>query len=294
MGHTLATFFDPARVEIKNVAHAGTSSAATTTETGPRAFPIRAGDFVLLVFGINDGSTPPGTRRRNESRKTTGVVHTYGWYMSKMVTDIAMEKRRACLSADRYHPQTSGPTRRSSSPMQHHLVPYPRLRAHARSHRTRNGQRKIHAMDEGCRDRRCTSPFLTSRISVADKYEAMGREQVDKFYSDHNHRTCRVQSSSRLSIVSGLKAFKAVHSPHFFRKEVDRLEAAPAKYDRESEICAQRCAASHSNGRSAGSRRALREMADTSPQPRQTPHCHAVDHWRLYSATTAHSATVPT
>lgn len=40
----------------------------------------------LLVFGINDGSTPPGlgdeTILQNDQ-----PIHTYGWYMSKMALD---------------------------------------------------------------------------------------------------------------------------------------------------------------------------------------------------------------
>src|SRR4029453_14710125 len=60
-GTPLADFFDPAKVVIKNVAHAGTSSRTYYEGDWPRVLPqIQTGDFVLLVFGINDGSTPPG------------------------------------------------------------------------------------------------------------------------------------------------------------------------------------------------------------------------------------------
>ena len=47
---------------------------------------IKDGDFVLLVFGINDGTTPPGLGDETIMRYEQ-PVHTYGWYMSKMATD---------------------------------------------------------------------------------------------------------------------------------------------------------------------------------------------------------------
>src|SRR5579875_1360912 len=55
-GTPLALFFDPAKVQIKNVGHAGTSSLTYYNGDWPKVLPqIKAGDFVLIVFGINDG-----------------------------------------------------------------------------------------------------------------------------------------------------------------------------------------------------------------------------------------------
>jgi hypothetical protein len=42
----------------------------------------------------------------------------------------------------------------------------------------------------------------------ADSYEAMGRETVDRFYSDHNHTYLPGAEFVASSIVSGLKAFE--------------------------------------------------------------------------------------
>src|SRR5262245_54275619 len=85
-GTPLAGFFDPAKVAIKNVAHAGTSSRTYYEGDWPTVLPqIQPGDFVLLVFGINDGTTPPGLGDETVMQNNR-PVHTYGWYMSKMVT----------------------------------------------------------------------------------------------------------------------------------------------------------------------------------------------------------------
>src|SRR3954469_10958278 len=90
-GTPIADFFDPSKVVVKNVGHAGKSSRTYYDGDWPNVLPqIKRGDYVLLVFGINDGSTPPGigdeTIMRNDQ-----PIHSYGWYMSKMATD-AREK----------------------------------------------------------------------------------------------------------------------------------------------------------------------------------------------------------
>src|SRR5690242_18078380 len=61
-GTPIAEFFDPAKVTVKNVGHAGQSSLTYYNRDWPSVLPqIKAGDYVLLVFGINDGTTPGGT-----------------------------------------------------------------------------------------------------------------------------------------------------------------------------------------------------------------------------------------
>src|SRR5471032_2195710 len=60
-GTPLADYFDPAKATVANVAHAGQSSRTYYNIPGdwPRVLRnIKPGDFVLLVFGINDGGPP--------------------------------------------------------------------------------------------------------------------------------------------------------------------------------------------------------------------------------------------
>ncbi len=66
-GTPLAEYFDSAKVAVANVAHAGQSSRTYYNNTGdwPSVLPaIKAGDFVLMVFGINDGGPPRAVRDR--------------------------------------------------------------------------------------------------------------------------------------------------------------------------------------------------------------------------------------
>ena len=66
-GTTIASLFDAEKVTVKNVGHAGRSSLKLITMAiGPRSCrKSKRAIFVLLVFGINDGTTPPGFRGRN-------------------------------------------------------------------------------------------------------------------------------------------------------------------------------------------------------------------------------------
>src|SRR4051794_20691965 len=91
-GTPIAQFFDPEKVTVNNVGHAGRSSLTYYNGDWPNVLPkINAGDFVLLVFGINDGSTPGGLGDETQPGRSGQEAHTYGWYMSKMTTD-AREK----------------------------------------------------------------------------------------------------------------------------------------------------------------------------------------------------------
>jgi hypothetical protein len=64
----------------------------------------------------------------------------------------------------------------------------------------------------------------------ADKYEAMGREVVDKFYSDHNHTYVPGAEIVASSIVSGLKAFKNSPFIPLLSEKGKTVPAADAKY----------------------------------------------------------------
>src|SRR5262249_2689722 len=68
----------------------------------------------------------------------------------------------------------------------------------------------------------------------ADKYEVMGREQVDKFYSDHNHTYLPGAEFVASFIVFGLKAFRDnLFVPLLFEKG-KAFETAVAKYVNEN------------------------------------------------------------
>ncbi|HOT71942.1 MAG TPA: glycosyl hydrolase [Anaerohalosphaeraceae bacterium] len=102
-GDPLADFFDLTRISVCNRALGGRSSRTFLTEGLWEKVlgELKAGDFVLIQFGHNDGG-PLETGRARGSLKGIGdevqevileatgqkeVVHTYGWYLRKYIRD---------------------------------------------------------------------------------------------------------------------------------------------------------------------------------------------------------------
>jgi lysophospholipase L1-like esterase len=103
-GDHLAYYFDTARIEIANRALGGRSSRTFISEgLWEKALAtVKAGDFVLIQFGHNDGSPVNDTLRARGTIKGIGeeteeidnlitrkheVVHSYGWYLRKYIRD---------------------------------------------------------------------------------------------------------------------------------------------------------------------------------------------------------------
>jgi lysophospholipase L1-like esterase len=102
-GDPLVAEFDPAKIEVINRAIGGRSSRTFLTEGRWDAVManLKAGDFVLIQFGHNDGgplndercrASIKGTGEEIEEivRKTDGqpeTVHSYGWYLRKYIGD---------------------------------------------------------------------------------------------------------------------------------------------------------------------------------------------------------------
>ena len=165
-GAPLAEYFDSAKVEVSNVAHAGQSSRTYYNNPGdwPSVLPkIKSGDFVLLVFGINDGGPPTAIDSRgsipglgdetvNLARDdgTTETAHTYGWYMSGMAT-AGGGQRSAGLFSHRHDAQHLDEPQSEVSRLHAHRSAPGGLRSQARSDRTRHLRRALHPMDEGAR-----------------------------------------------------------------------------------------------------------------------------------------------
>jgi len=103
-GTPIASFFDKSKINVANRARGGRSSRTFLTEGlwDQVLGEMKAGDFVLMQFGHNDGGAINDNSRARGSIKGTGeeteeidnlitkkheVVHTYGWYMRRFITD---------------------------------------------------------------------------------------------------------------------------------------------------------------------------------------------------------------
>jgi lysophospholipase L1-like esterase len=103
-GDPIAALFDKAKIKVENHAIGGRSSRTFQTEGRWDKLLAKAqpGDFVLVQMGHNDGGPLDDSARARGTLRGTGeetreidnpitmkkeVVHTYGWYMRKYVTD---------------------------------------------------------------------------------------------------------------------------------------------------------------------------------------------------------------
>ncbi len=103
-GDPIAQYFDTTKVAVKNHALGGTSSRTYQSKGLWKVVldQLKKGDFVLMQFGHNDSSPVNDDSRARGTLKGVGeetetidnmltkeheVVHTYGWYLRKMVRE---------------------------------------------------------------------------------------------------------------------------------------------------------------------------------------------------------------
>jgi lysophospholipase L1-like esterase len=102
-GHPIAAYFDQKRINIQNRAVGGTSSRTFMRDHWSWILEeLKAGDFLIMQFGHNDGGAINDTSRARGTLKGVGdetekidnmithqreTVHTYGWYVRRYITD---------------------------------------------------------------------------------------------------------------------------------------------------------------------------------------------------------------
>ncbi len=220
-GTPLADYFDAGKATVANVAHAGQSSRTYYNLPGdwPSVLPqIKAGDFVLLVFGINDGGPPKTAGARGSipgigdetvdlprDDGTVETAHTYGWYLSAMA-GAAREKGAHVyfLTVTTRNIWTNPKAKfRDATPAEPLPADYdPKEDRIERG--TANGKYTQWTKELG---RKLNLPVLDLTNLCADRYEKLGRETVNAFYSDHNHTYLPGADFVAAAVVAGLKAF---------------------------------------------------------------------------------------
>jgi rhamnogalacturonan acetylesterase len=231
-GTTIAALFDPAKAVVKNVGHAGKSSLTYYVGDWPKVLPqINSGDYVLLVFGINDGTTPPGTGDETVN-KNGQAIHTYGWYMSKMANDATAKGAHVYLLTVTARNIWSNPKAKFADAMPVGKLPADYDPKEDKIERgTGGGKVSQWTKDIGAK---LHLPVLDLTNLLADKYDAMGREETNKFYSDHNHTYMPGAEFVAASIVSGLKAFANSPFIPLLSEKGKAVETADAKYVSEN------------------------------------------------------------
>lgn len=195
-GDYIRPYFDTTII-IENLARGGRSSRTFYTEGlwGNVAQQLRAGDFVLMQFGHNDGG-PIDKDRARGSLKGTGneskhvviesngrkeEVFTYGWYLRKMI---------------------SAAKGRGATPIVLSMIPRNRW----------DGEKVVLAnADYGKWAQEIAAeqevPFIPLNDMVAKKYETIGKEKVgpEFFPVDHTHTTIAGAKLNAETVVEGIR-----------------------------------------------------------------------------------------
>jgi hypothetical protein len=140
---------------------------------------------------------------------TVETAHTYGWYMTAMATAARDHGARVYLLTVTTRNIWTNPKAkfRDATPMEPLPADYdPKEDRIERG--TAGGRYTQWTKDLGAK---LHLPVLDLTNLCADRYEGMGREAVDRLYSDHNHTYAAGADQVASAIVAGLKAFE--HSP---------------------------------------------------------------------------------
>lgn len=232
-GTPIATFFDPDKVKVNNVGHAGTSSLSYYNGDWTRVLPqIKPGDYVLIVFGINDGTTPNGIGDEVTNGRGGTETHTYGWYMSKMATEARDKGAHPFfLTVTTRNIWTNPKVTFKDATPQPPGTPLPAdydPNEDKIERGTGNGRYTQWTKDVG---KNIHVPVFDLTNFCADVYEKMGRENTNRFYpADHNHTNAAGAQNVATCIATGLKSFKDSPFIPLLSEKGQALPAADAKF----------------------------------------------------------------
>jgi lysophospholipase L1-like esterase len=197
-GRELPAFFDAARVNVINRARGGRSSRTFITEGlwDRLLADVKPGDYVLIQFGHNDAGAINDDKRARGSLRALGdetqeidntltgrheTVHTYGWYMRKMIADTREKGATPILlSLTVRNIWTDGKVERGSGKYGEWT------RALAKEQNV---------------------AFVDLTQIIADRYEQMGEDAVKSLFPrDHTHTSDAGAELNARCVVAGLKA----------------------------------------------------------------------------------------
>jgi lysophospholipase L1-like esterase len=202
-----ADYFDATGLNVANHARGGRSSRTFITEGlwAKLLAGVKAGDFVLIQFGHNDGGAineePPGSTRPLRARGSlpglgdetqdivnalTGqpeTVRTFGAYLRQMIAEV----------------QTKGATP---------IVLSPTVRNLWRDGKVERGPGpyRVWAREAAAA---AAAPFVDVSRLIADDYQERGEAAVREFFpKDHTHTNVAGADCNAVLVVAGLKGLR--------------------------------------------------------------------------------------
>ena len=221
-GEVIGAYFDTNKIKVENHAIGGRSSRTFLTEGrwDKILAEIKAGDFVLMQFGHNDGGPLNDTSRARGSIKGTNdttqeidnlltkkqeVVHTFGWYMRKYVTDTKAK---------------------DAMPIVCSLVPRKIWKDGkiSRSYDYGKWAREIAKAENVA--------FVDLNEIIARRYDELGTNKVNELFGDeHTHTNPAGAEINAESVIAGLKGLKSCSLCNYFYAKAASVEKFAAEKD---------------------------------------------------------------
>jgi rhamnogalacturonan acetylesterase len=197
-GSIIPCYFDLTKINVENHAMAGRSTRTFIKEGRWNKVDslLKPGDYVMMVFGHNEGSKPDTTKAGyrgvlkgtgNETVELTWpngnkeTVHTYGWYFHKFIRDTKAK---------------------GATPIVLSMIPRNEFRD-GKVIRADNDYGKWAqevAQQEG-------AIFIDMNHITADKYDNWGADSVKRFFpGDHTHTNKMGATVNAESVVDGIRA----------------------------------------------------------------------------------------
>ena len=210
-GTFMEEHFDTTRIKVSNHAMAGRSTRTFLKEgRWERVFSaLRPGDFVMMQFGHNEGSSPDTTKAgyRGVLKGTGGetkelvwpdgtgeTVHTYGWYLRKFIADAKSK---------------------GAVPIVVSMIPRNRWKEGEveRADKDYGRWAKESAKEGG-------AYFIDLNKIVSDKYQKMGPDVVKDFFpNDHTHTDEAGARLNAASVVEGIRNINKLPLNNYLAEE---------------------------------------------------------------------------
>jgi lysophospholipase L1-like esterase len=199
-GEPIVDFFDAAKINVVNRAVGGLSSRTYLTQGHwERVLAmLKPGDFVIMQFGHNDSGPLDDAARARGTLKGAGdetreidnpitrqheVVHTYGWYLKKFITDTRAK---------------------GAAPIVCSLIPR-KIWKDGKIVRASDSYGKW-AADVAAAE---GVAFIDLNEIIARNYDALGPEKVEPLFGDEHTHTSRAGAELNAKcVIEGLKALR--------------------------------------------------------------------------------------
>jgi lysophospholipase L1-like esterase len=197
-GDHFAHYVDTSRVNVVNRARAGRSSRTFIKEGAwdSALAAMKAGDFVLIQMGHNDGGAVEVGPKSRGTLKGTGeetksltwpdgsveVVHTYGWYLRKYIADARAKGAKPILMT----------------------LTIRNIWKDGKIERDMGYRADIFAVGEETK-----TPVADMSEIAANGFEALGQEKTAAYFPiDHTHTSADGAELNAKSVAESLKAAK--------------------------------------------------------------------------------------